>query len=128
MKYTQPLFIQSIMTLKGLLESKPAKLHLFGSPAVGDLKRPFAAAPSMFGESIFLLSASGSRGSGGKAGECEGGEEGGGKGPNEVELASTSLLSFLPTSPRHRLCEPLHAFPLPLRLITPHASEPKPSH
>ncbi|KAL7412009.1 inorganic phosphate transporter Pho88 [Mrakia frigida] len=48
MKYTQPLFIQSIMTLKGLIESKPAKLHLFGSPAVGDLKRPFAAAPSMF--------------------------------------------------------------------------------
>lgn len=48
MKYTQPLFIQSVMTLKGLVESKPAKLHLFNSPAVGDLKRPFAAPPSMF--------------------------------------------------------------------------------
>ncbi|CED84465.1 Protein involved in inorganic phosphate transport [Phaffia rhodozyma] len=44
MKYTQPLFIQSIMTLKGLYDSKPAKVYLFGQPATGDLKRPWLAA------------------------------------------------------------------------------------
>lgn len=64
MKYTQPLFIQSIMTLKGLYESKSTKLHLFGAPAVGDLKRPFPAAPSMFGESPVLISADGKERSG----------------------------------------------------------------
>jgi len=41
MKYTQPLFIQAIMTLKGVLESKPAMLHLYGKKAEGDLARPF---------------------------------------------------------------------------------------
>ena len=49
MKYTQPLFIQSVMTLKGLVESKPTKLHIFGAPATGDLKRPWLAPPGMFG-------------------------------------------------------------------------------
>lgn len=43
MKYTQPLFIQAIMTVKGVLESKPAMLHLYGRKAEGDLARPFKA-------------------------------------------------------------------------------------
>lgn len=40
-KYTNPLLIQSIIPLKGALESNLAKIHLWGQPAVGDLKRPF---------------------------------------------------------------------------------------
>lgn len=61
MKYTQPLFIQAIMALKGIYDSKVnlqslrtptalltshtqiLKIHLFGKPAVDDLKRPFVA-------------------------------------------------------------------------------------
>lgn len=43
MQYTQPLFIQSLMTLKGVLESNPAKLHIWGKKAEGDLARPFKA-------------------------------------------------------------------------------------
>ncbi|GAA6052807.1 hypothetical protein JCM3770_006262 [Rhodotorula araucariae] len=49
MKYTQPLFIQGIMPIKALYDSKILKIHLFGQPATGDLKRPFEAPPSMFG-------------------------------------------------------------------------------
>ncbi|KAJ9108781.1 hypothetical protein QFC21_000101 [Naganishia friedmannii] len=41
MGYTQPLFIQAIMTVKGVFESKPAMLHLFNKKAEGDLSRPF---------------------------------------------------------------------------------------
>ncbi|KAI1409985.1 inorganic phosphate transport PHO88 [Hypoxylon sp. FL1857] len=41
MKYTNPLLIQSIIPLKGALESNLVKIHLFGQPASGDLKRPF---------------------------------------------------------------------------------------
>jgi hypothetical protein len=72
MKYTQPLFIQGVMPLKSLYDSnaRPSpspylssplvtpthtpsrkqilKIHLLNKPATGDLKRPFAAAPSMF--------------------------------------------------------------------------------
>ncbi|GAA5991989.1 hypothetical protein JCM11641_005336 [Rhodosporidiobolus odoratus] len=48
MKYTQPLFIQGIMPLKAIYDSKIVKIHLLNKPATGDLKRPFAAAPSMF--------------------------------------------------------------------------------
>ncbi|ESK81717.1 inorganic phosphate transporter [Moniliophthora roreri MCA 2997] len=48
MKFTQPLFIQSLMGLKGLYDAKPVAIHLFGKPAEGDLKRPFKT-PSMFG-------------------------------------------------------------------------------
>ncbi|GAA5891844.1 hypothetical protein JCM6882_007380 [Rhodosporidiobolus microsporus] len=51
MKYTQPLFIQGIMPLKSMFDSKILKIHLFGKSATGDLKRPFAAAPSMFNPS-----------------------------------------------------------------------------
>ncbi|KAI1337360.1 inorganic phosphate transport PHO88 [Xylariaceae sp. FL0016] len=41
MKYTNPLLIQSIIPLKGAFESNLVKIHLFGAPASGDLKRPF---------------------------------------------------------------------------------------
>ncbi|KAI1471368.1 inorganic phosphate transport PHO88 [Daldinia caldariorum] len=41
MKYTNPLLIQSIIPFKSALESNLAKIHLFGQPASGDLKRPF---------------------------------------------------------------------------------------
>jgi len=41
--YTNPLLIQSIIPLKGALEQNMTKIHLFGQPAVGDLKRPFKA-------------------------------------------------------------------------------------
>ncbi|KAK4053975.1 phosphate transporter (Pho88) [Microbotryomycetes sp. JL221] len=46
MKYTQPLFIQAIMAIKGLYDAKIVKIHMLGQPAEGDLKRPFVAAPS----------------------------------------------------------------------------------
>lgn len=42
MKYTQPLFIQGILPLKGLYDSKVLLIHLLGKPATGELKRPFA--------------------------------------------------------------------------------------
>ncbi|KAH8917180.1 inorganic phosphate transporter [Atractiella rhizophila] len=41
MKYTQPLFLQSIMPLKGLYDAKIIQIHLLGKEATGDLKRPF---------------------------------------------------------------------------------------
>lgn len=43
-KYTNPLLIQSIIPLKGAFEGNEVKIHLFGQPAIGDLKRPFKAA------------------------------------------------------------------------------------
>lgn len=43
MKYTNPLLVQSILPLKGVLEGNLAKIHLFGKPASGDLKRPWKA-------------------------------------------------------------------------------------
>ncbi|GAA5894969.1 hypothetical protein JCM5296_000928 [Sporobolomyces johnsonii] len=49
MKYTQPLFIQGIMPLKSLYDSKILKIHLFGQPATGSLKRPFEAPASIMG-------------------------------------------------------------------------------
>lgn len=54
MKYTQPLFVQALMGLKNLYEAKPVAIHVFGRKAEGDLKRPFANAPSMFGGSFFV--------------------------------------------------------------------------
>ncbi|KAE9411331.1 hypothetical protein BT96DRAFT_930454 [Gymnopus androsaceus JB14] len=48
-EFTQPLFIQSLMGLKGLYDAKPIAIHILGKPAEGDLKRPFKAAPGMFG-------------------------------------------------------------------------------
>lgn len=43
-KYTNPLLIQSIIPLKGALEANLVKIHIWGQPAAGDLKRPFKAA------------------------------------------------------------------------------------
>jgi hypothetical protein len=43
-KYTNPLLIQSIIPLKTAFEGNEVKIHLFGKPAIGDLKRPFKAA------------------------------------------------------------------------------------
>lgn len=48
MHYTNPLFMQCISPIKTALESNEVKIHLFGKPASGDLKRPFKVA-SMFG-------------------------------------------------------------------------------
>ncbi|KAF7370898.1 Pho88 superfamily [Mycena sanguinolenta] len=49
LKYTQPLFVQAIMGLKGLYDAKPVQVHLLGMKAEGDLKRPWKAAAGMFG-------------------------------------------------------------------------------
>jgi len=46
-KYTNPLLIQSIIPLKGAFEGNLVKIHLFGQPAIGDLKRPFKAAAGL---------------------------------------------------------------------------------
>ena len=43
LKYTNPLLIQSIIPLKGIFESNLVKIHILGSPAIGELKRPFKA-------------------------------------------------------------------------------------
>lgn len=49
--YTQPLVMQSILPLKNALESKEVQLWVWGKAATGDLKRPFAAPPSLLGGS-----------------------------------------------------------------------------
>lgn len=49
MGYTNPLVIQSILPIKNAFESKHALIWIWGKPATGDLKRPFKAAPGMFG-------------------------------------------------------------------------------
>jgi hypothetical protein len=49
MKFTQPLFIQGLMGLKGLYEAKPVALYILNKPAEGDLKRPFKQPPGLFG-------------------------------------------------------------------------------
>lgn len=49
MKFTQPLFVQALMGIKNLVESKLFKLYILNKPAEGELKRPFKAPPSMFG-------------------------------------------------------------------------------
>ena len=43
LKYTNPLLIQSIIPLKGAFENNLVKIHVYGQPASGDLKRPFKA-------------------------------------------------------------------------------------
>ena len=53
LKYTQPLFIQSLMGVKGLYDAKPIAVHLFGKKTEGDLKRPWTSAPSMFGGKLY---------------------------------------------------------------------------
>ncbi|TFK21232.1 inorganic phosphate transporter [Coprinopsis marcescibilis] len=47
-KFTQPLFVQSLMGLKSLYDAKEVAIHLLGKEATGDLQRPFKVA-SMFG-------------------------------------------------------------------------------
>lgn len=49
MKYTNPLLIQSIIPVKSAFESNLVKIHVFGQPASGDLKRPFKAAGGLMG-------------------------------------------------------------------------------
>ena len=46
-RYTNPLLIQSIIPLKGAFEGNLVKIHLFGKPAIGDLKRPWKASGPM---------------------------------------------------------------------------------
>ena len=40
-KYSNPLLVQSVLPLKGALESNLTKIHVFGKSATGDLQRPF---------------------------------------------------------------------------------------
>src|SRR4029453_11449799 len=49
LKYTNPLLIQSIIPVKSAFEANLVKIHLFGQPASGDLKRPFKAAAGFMG-------------------------------------------------------------------------------
>lgn len=49
MKYTNPLLVQSIIPVKSALETNLAKIHIYGYPASGDLKRPFKAAGGIMG-------------------------------------------------------------------------------
>ena len=56
MKYTNPLVMQSVSSVKSALEANIVKIHVFGVPASGDLKRPFKAAPN------FLLALTGGAG------------------------------------------------------------------
>ena len=49
MKFTQPLFIQALMGIKGLYDAKPVHIHILGKPAEGDLKRPFKTGGGLFG-------------------------------------------------------------------------------
>jgi len=49
LKYTQPLFMQALMGLKGVYDAKPIAIHILGKPAEGDLKRPFKTGGGMFG-------------------------------------------------------------------------------
>ena len=39
----------SLLGIKNLYDAKPVAIHVFGKPAEGELKRPFASAPSLFG-------------------------------------------------------------------------------
>ena len=48
-KFSQPLLVQSILPVKNAFETKLAAIHVFGKPATGDHKRPFKAAPGLFG-------------------------------------------------------------------------------
>ncbi|KAI9364168.1 inorganic phosphate transporter Pho88 [Pilaira anomala] len=39
--YIQPLLVQSILGFKTFLMTKEVRIHYWGSPTVGDLRRPF---------------------------------------------------------------------------------------
>jgi hypothetical protein len=49
LKYTNPLLVQSIIPVKGAFESNLVKVHIFGKPAVGELKRPWKAGGGLMG-------------------------------------------------------------------------------
>merc|ERR1712000_642647 len=49
LKYANPLLMQSIIPLKSALENNLVKIHVYGQPASGDLKRPFKAAGGFMG-------------------------------------------------------------------------------
>jgi hypothetical protein len=49
LKYTNPLLIQSIIPVKSAFEGNLIKVHLFGKPAAGELKRPWKAGGGMMG-------------------------------------------------------------------------------
>jgi len=49
LKYTQPLFMQALMGLKGVYDAKPVAIYVLGKPAEGDLKRPFKSGGGLFG-------------------------------------------------------------------------------
>ena len=49
LKYTQPLFVDAIMDLLSLYDSKLIKVHILGQAAEGELKRPFKST-GPFGE------------------------------------------------------------------------------
>ena len=49
LKYTNPLLIQSLIPVKGALEGNLVKVHIFGKPAAGELKRPWKAGGGMMG-------------------------------------------------------------------------------
>lgn len=55
LKYTQPLFMQALMGLKGVFDAKPVAIHVFGKLAEGDLKRPFKAGGGFFGGMFYYL-------------------------------------------------------------------------
>jgi hypothetical protein len=48
-KYTNPLVIQSIIPVKGAFEGNLIKIHLFGKPATGELKRPWKTNTGLMG-------------------------------------------------------------------------------
>ncbi|KIV93699.1 hypothetical protein B0A52_02140 [Exophiala mesophila] len=48
LNYTNPLLIQSIIPVKSALEGNLVKVHVFGQPAVGELKRPWKASAGPF--------------------------------------------------------------------------------
>jgi hypothetical protein len=41
MGYVQPLLMQSVLGFKTFFLTKEARIHLFGSPTNGELRRPF---------------------------------------------------------------------------------------
>ena len=51
LKFNNPLFMQCLNPIKSFLEHNETKIHLYGKPAVGALKRPFKA-PSLLGSML----------------------------------------------------------------------------
>lgn len=51
LKFNNPLFMQCLNPIKSFLEHNETKIHLYGKPAVGPLKRPFKA-PSLLGSML----------------------------------------------------------------------------